>query len=259
VLRSEDVVIAGLAAELADLAEAEGRLQAAREERERAEEVAERALDLAAQAEKTARLVADETEALVDARAEALTAAEQAQQEDLEQYRRLVAASQAVGYSLVAWSGVLDDDTLVQGTGTLVRPGYGSVTSSFGPRLHPILGYVKLHTGTDFGIGDGGIYAADKGLVVLSGYNTAYGNMTVLSHGRIGQASLATLYAHQSRILVLPGETVQKGQLIGLVGSTGYSTGPHLHFEIRVDGTPVDPEPWLVGAPTPAEYLASRR
>ncbi len=92
---------------------------------------------------------------------------------------------------------------------------------------------------------------------MLAGYNSAYGNMTVVSHGRIGEAVIATLYAHQSRILVQPGDTVRKADLIGLVGSTGYSTGPHLHFEIRVDGTPVDPQAWLVGAPTPEEYLQS--
>ncbi len=257
VLRSEDVVIAGLVSELADLAEAEARMQAAREERERAEAVAARALDLATQAQKTARLIADETESLVQRRADALDAAQAAQAADLAEYRQLLAASQAVGSSLTGWTEVLDDPSAVSGIGSFVRPGTGSLTSSFGPRLHPILGYVKLHTGSDYGVGDGGIYAADDGTVVLAGYNSAYGNMTVVSHGRIGEAVIATLYAHQSRILVQPGDTVRKADLIGLVGSTGYSTGPHLHFEIRVDGTPVDPQAWLVGAPTPEEYLQS--
>ena len=257
VLRSEDVVIAGLVSELADLAEAEARLQAALEERERAESVAARSLDLATQAQKTARLIADETESLVQRRAEALDAAQEAQAADLAEYRQLLAASQAVGSSLTGWAEVLDDPSAVSGTGTFVRPGTGALTSSFGPRLHPILGYVKLHTGSDYGIGDGGIYAADDGTVVLAGYNTAYGNMTVVSHGRIGGSVIATLYAHQSRILVQPGDAVRKADLIGLVGSTGYSTGPHLHFEIRVDGTPVDPAAWLVDAPTPQDYLQS--
>ena len=257
VFRSEDVVIAGLVAELADLAEAEARMQAAREERERAEAVAERALELATEATKTARLVARETESLVDRRAEALGAAQQAQEADLAEYRSLLAASQAVGYSLVGWAEALDDPSVVQGTGTWVRPGTGSLTSRFGPRLHPILGYVKLHTGSDYGIGDGAVYAADDGTVVLAGYNSAYGNMTVISHGRIGDSVVATLYAHQSRITVQPGDVVRKADLIGIIGSTGYSTGPHLHFEIRVAGTPVDPEAWLGNAPTPQQYLGS--
>jgi murein DD-endopeptidase MepM/ murein hydrolase activator NlpD len=257
VLRSEDVVIAGLVSELADFAEAEARIQAAREERERVEAVAARALDLATQAQKTARLIADETASLVQRRAEALDAAQGAQAADLAEYRQLLAASQAVGFSLTSWAEALNDPSAVVGTGSFVRPGTGSLTSSFGPRLHPILGYVKLHTGSDYGVGDGGIYAADDGTVVVAGYNSAYGNMTVVSHGTIGGAVIATLYAHQSRILVLPGDTVRKAELIGLVGSTGYSTGPHLHFEIRVDGTPIDPQAWLVDAPTPEEYLKS--
>jgi len=145
----------------------------------------------------------------------------------------------------------LDATGAVQGTGSFVRPGYGSLTSSFGARADPFTGYVKFHGGADFGIGDGGIYAADRGMVVLAGYNGSYGNVTVVSHGRIGSSSLATLYGHQSRILVTPGDTVEKGQLIGLVGSTGYSTGPHLHFEVRIDGTRVDPVPWLAKRPLP--------
>jgi murein DD-endopeptidase MepM/ murein hydrolase activator NlpD len=256
VLRSEDVVIAGLAAELAELAEARARLAAALEERERAEQVAQQAFDLASQAEQTARTVAEETQALVDLREQALATALGVQAEELARSERLMAASQAVGFSLTGWAELLDDPSAVAGTGAFVRPGTGSLTSRFGPRLHPILGYVKLHTGSDYGLGDGTIRAADDGTVVLAGYNSAYGNMTVISHGRIGGAIIATLYAHQSRIAVGPGERVDKGQLIGFVGSTGYSTGPHLHFEVRVNGTPVDPETWLVGAPTAAEYLA---
>ena len=257
VLRSEDVVIATMAAELAELAESEARLQAAREERERAEAVAARALDLATQATATARIVARETQKLVQRRTDALQAAQDAQAADITEYRAMLAASQAVGYSLVGWAGALTDAGVAQGTGSMVRPGSGSLTSRFGPRLHPTLGYVKLHTGSDYSVGDGAIYAADDGTVVLAGYNTAYGNMTVISHGRIGGTVIATLYAHQSRILVSPGDEVRKADVIGIVGSTGYSTGPHLHFEVRVDGTPVDPEAWLAGAPSPQEYLSS--
>ncbi len=126
VLRSEDVVIAGLVAELADLAEAEARMQAAREERERAEAVAARALDLATQAQKTARLIADETESLVQRRADALDAAQAAQAADLAEYRQLLAASQAVGSSLTGWTEALDDPSAVSGIGSFVRPGTGS-------------------------------------------------------------------------------------------------------------------------------------
>jgi murein DD-endopeptidase MepM/ murein hydrolase activator NlpD len=257
VLRSEDVVIAGLAAELADLAEAEARLQAAREERERAESVAERALDLATQASETARLVADETEALVDQREAALNAAREAEAAEIERYQLRLAASAAIGSSLVGWGDAISGLGSGTATGSWVRPGYGSLTSSFGPRVDPIRGYVRVHNGADFGPGDGAVYAADDGVVVLAGYNRSYGNMTVVSHGIVGTSAVATLYAHQARILVLPGDEVRKADVIGIVGSTGDSTGPHLHFEIRVGGTPVDPMVWLRSAPTPEEYLDS--
>lgn len=258
VLRSEDVVIAALVSELADLAEAEARLQAALEERQRAEDVAKRAFDLATQAAETARLVAEETEELVEQRREALEAAEALQAADLEQYRRFLAASQAIGYSLVGWSETLAADDSVQGTGEFIRPATGRLTSPFGPRVHPIYGGVRMHNGADYGLGDGAIYAADDGLVVLAGYQRSYGNMSVISHGRIGQSLVATLYAHQARILVRPGDVVKKGDIIGLIGSTGDSTGPHLHFEVRIDGLPVDPEPLLASAMTPQEYQQYR-
>jgi murein DD-endopeptidase MepM/ murein hydrolase activator NlpD len=136
-------------------------------------------------------------------------------------------------------------------TGGFVRPGTGALTSSFGPRLHPILGYVKVHTGTDLGRGDGYVYAAASGTVVTTGWGGAYGLMTVIDHGDVDGAHLTTLYAHQSAQLVEVGDSVVRGQRIGVIGSTGYSTGPHLHVEVRLDGVPVDPWPWLVDAPLP--------
>src|SRR5690606_15966854 len=80
------------------------------------------------------------------------------------------------------------------GTGTFLRPGTGSTTSEYGPRLHPILGYVKLHTGLDFGRGDGAVYAADSGTVVEATWNTAYGNMVIVDHGLWNGQRLTTMY-----------------------------------------------------------------
>ena len=88
----------------------------------------------------------------------------------------------------------------------MVRPGTGEVTSPFGPRFHPILHYVKVHTGTDFGAADGIAYAADDGVVLFTEYNTAYGNMTVIDHGKVGGLRITTLYAHQSAVGVKPGD-----------------------------------------------------
>ena len=95
-----------------------------------------------------------------------------------------------------------------------------------------------MHTGTDFSAGDGLVYAADDGVVLFTEYNTAYGNMTVIDHGKIGGLRMTTLYAHQSAVGVKPGDAVIKGQAIGVIGSTGYATGPHLHFEVRINGEP---------------------
>ena len=116
------------------------------------------------------------------------------------------------------------------------------ITSGFGPRVHPIYGDVRMHTGVDFGASYGTpIHAAGDGVVVSAGPLGGYGNATVIDHGN----GLATLYGHQSSIVVAPGQSVRRGQVIGYVGCTGLCTGPHLHFEVRVRGTPVDPMQYL--------------
>ena len=123
--------------------------------------------------------------------------------------------------------------------GRLATPVPGTaLTSLFGSRLHPIFGTVRMHDGIDFGAPQGSpIRAAAAGTVISAGARGGYGNATIVDHG----GGLATLYAHQSELLVAPGMVVAAGQVIGLVGSTGFSTGPHLHFEVRVSGQPVDP------------------
>ncbi len=130
----------------------------------------------------------------------------------------------------------------VVGTGQFVRPVNGRVSSPFGYRIHPIFHVRKMHTGIDLSAGMGTpIKAADSGTVVQAGWRGGYGKCVVISHGN----GVATLYAHQSVILVSVGDTVTRGQVIGKVGSTGYSTGAHLHFEVRVNGSPVDPMRYL--------------
>ncbi len=128
------------------------------------------------------------------------------------------------------------------GTGTLMWPVNGPITSPFGYRIHPILGYRKLHTGIDFGVGYGTpIRAADSGTVIYATWMSGYGNVIIIDHGR----GISTLYAHQSSLAVGSGARVSRGQVVGYVGSTGFSTGPHLHFEVRVNGNPVDPMGYL--------------
>lgn len=113
-----------------------------------------------------------------------------------------------------------------------------SITSSYGSRYHPILRTYKMHTGIDIGAGYGSsVLAANSGRVIGAEYNNAYGKMIIIDHG----GGISTLYAHLSSMYVLPGDRVSRGQSIGAVGSTGWSTGAHLHFEVRKDGATLNP------------------
>jgi murein DD-endopeptidase MepM/ murein hydrolase activator NlpD len=131
---------------------------------------------------------------------------------------------------------------VVRGTGQFSFPSDGRLTSGFGQRVHPILGYRRFHAGIDFGSSHGSpIRAADTGRVIYAGWYGGYGRSIIVDHGD----NLTTLYAHASQLYVSEGQTVQKGQAIAAVGSTGLSTGPHLHFEVRVNGSPVNPLEYL--------------
>lgn len=128
-------------------------------------------------------------------------------------------------------------------------PGFTKITSPYGMRLHPTLKVYKLHTGVDIaGLNSSGvncygkpIVAANTGKVIQAYYNTAYGNMIIIDHG----GGISTLYGHASKLLVKVGDVVTRGQKIAQAGSTGYSTGPHLHFEVRIDGKTTDPLPYI--------------
>ncbi|MBD2104409.1 peptidoglycan DD-metalloendopeptidase family protein [Leptolyngbya sp. FACHB-261] len=131
---------------------------------------------------------------------------------------------------------------IVRGTGQLALPTDAPLTSYFGWRVHPILGYRRFHAGIDFGSAYGStIRAADNGTVIFAGWYGGYGNAVVIDHG----GGLTTLYGHCSALYVGEGQGVAKGQPIAAAGSTGLSTGPHLHFEVRVNGSPVDPLGYL--------------
>ncbi|MDQ3770793.1 MAG: peptidoglycan DD-metalloendopeptidase family protein [Actinomycetota bacterium] len=126
--------------------------------------------------------------------------------------------------------------------GQFTWPASGPVTSPYGYRTHPIFGDARLHTGIDIGAGYGSpVYAATEGTVVFAGSMSGYGNAIVVDHG----GGVATTYNHLSGFSTSQGATVGRGQTIGSVGCTGYCTGPHLHFEVRIGGSPVDPMPYL--------------
>lgn len=126
--------------------------------------------------------------------------------------------------------------------GQLVRPVPGKITSPFGPRFHPILGYTRMHTGIDMTAPLGqSIRAGAAGRVLIASTYGGYGLTVIIDHG----GGMTTLYAHQSRVFVVAGEQVDAGEVIGEAGSSGLATGPHLHFEVRLSGTPVDPAGYL--------------
>jgi len=253
-----NAVLAQLREDRADLVNARATLTAALRRQEEARSAAAIALTAVSSKAMMARAAEKQVTTVVAARESAFQAARKAALEDRRQYQVMTAVSGALGSRIVELSATLAKGPhRPTGSGEMVFPGTGDVTSAFGPRFHPILHYVKVHTGTDFGVGDGIAYAADDGVVLFTEYNTAYGNMTVIDHGKIGGLRIATLYAHQSAVGVKPGDAVIKGQAIGVIGSTGYSTGPHLHFEVRVDGEPLDPMPFLKDAKLPTAALDS--
>ncbi len=127
-------------------------------------------------------------------------------------------------------------------------PGYTKITSNYGMRVHPITGQYKLHTGVDISAPMGANFvAANDGIVTKAEYNTAYGKMVMIDHG----GGISTLYAHGSEILVTVGQTVKKNEAILKVGSTGYSTGPHAHFEVRINGVVTNPIPYITNGLVP--------
>jgi murein DD-endopeptidase MepM/ murein hydrolase activator NlpD len=220
---------------------------------------AERAEAAAAEARETAEhrreAVASARDSIVDLRDEAAAVAA-TRSEVLERvrarrstYEAELAAIDAVSSSIATVLAARQAGQLPVAAvpGMLRVPLRGArLTSPFGMRVHPIYGTTRLHMGLDLAAPTGTpVKAAADAVVVSAGTHGGYGLAVVLDHG----GALATLYGHLSSIDVRAGDVVRRGDPIGLVGSTGASTGPHLHFEVRVSGTPVDPVPYLRQAP----------
>lgn len=130
----------------------------------------------------------------------------------------------------------------VGGTFAWPAPGYYTITSPYGMRLHPVLKSYRTHTGMDIGAPLGSYaIAANDGIVTKSTYSYSYGNMIMIDHG----GGVTTLYAHGSELIAQVGDVLKRGDAIMKVGSTGWSTGPHLHFEIRINGQTIDPYPYV--------------
>lgn len=166
---------------------------------------------------------------------EALSAAEQQLAAESDQIAKNIQQKLAAN---IAFPGTI----FVPGSGQFILPAEGPMTSPFGWRVHPISGDRRFHNGLDFGAEYGSlIKAADNGVVIAAEWTGGYGNAVIIDHGN----GLTTLYGHTSQMYVTPGQAVRKGQPIAAVGSTGFSTGPHLHFEVRRQGEPIDPMPFL--------------
>lgn len=180
-------------------------------------------------------------------------------EEDIAKYEEEFAANEAAEYAV--YLDILEQteafnaqqealaqqgQTVVSGSGSFLWPVPGNtyITSGFGWRIHPIFLTEKYHSGIDVAANSGtAILAADGGTVQTAVYSSSYGNYVVINHGN----GYTTLYAHQSSMAVSAGDVVTAGQVIGYVGSTGWSTGPHLHFEISYNGDRVDPESFFSG------------
>ena len=155
-----------------------------------------------------------------------------------------------VNKQILALAGQGIDTAYIGGELEWPVPGYTRITSKYAMRVHPITGQYKLHTGVDIGAPEGANFvAANDGIVVKAEKNPAYGNMVIIDHG----GGISTLYAHGSEILVQVGQTVKRGESILKVGSTGYSTGPHAHFEVRINGTTTNPLPYITNGLIPGE------
>ena len=156
--------------------------------------------------------------------------------------RQAARAAAAAAATAQSSGGQGASDNWVQGTGQLGWPVSGEITSPYGYRVHPIWGTTIYHSGIDIGVDEGTpVHAADGGVVVWSGWMGGYGYAVVIDHGN----GLSTLYGHNSELAVDEGQSVAKGQVISYAGSTGNSTGPHVHFEVRANGDPVDPMGYL--------------
>jgi murein DD-endopeptidase MepM/ murein hydrolase activator NlpD len=227
--------------------------------------------NLAHQRELTAQAVeqAAEVRAVVAARAKAEERAARARQAELDRIAELeadrervkkllqaLAAREQPGPTVAAPAATEPtDDSSSSSSSSSSRSSGGylswplngaSITSPYGMRMHPILHVYKLHDGTDFGAACGTpLYAASDGQVVEAYYDGAYGNRVLMANGTVGGVSLSTSYNHLTSDTVQVGQSVSRGQLIGYVGTTGYSTGCHLHFMVYRNGVTTDPMNWL--------------
>lgn len=237
VMEYDNRLIEQVSGEAEQIADARAEVDALHEQLATQQAVAERA---AAEVERAAQAQRKLTDMAAQERARSASVKQQLESQ-LASYNALVS-------DLEAESRKLEEELAKSrwragrpGVGELLWPTNGRAGSGYGWRVHPIYGTRRMHTGVDIAGPYGQpIIAAAEGLVIHAGWRGGYGLAVVIDHG----GGLATLYAHQSSINVAEGQVVTAGQKVGSIGSTGQSTGPHLHFEVRVNGVPKDPMQW---------------
>jgi murein DD-endopeptidase MepM/ murein hydrolase activator NlpD len=214
---------------------------------EAAEREATDKLAAARQAQVAAQQARAAVVKLAQSRRSALIVARSQRAAVLAEYEEAKAEEARIQSALRDWDDKNDGGGDYTG-GNLLMPVRGWKSSDFGNRFDPYYRVWQLHAGTDFAAGGGTpIYAAAGGRVVRAGWSGGYGNYTCLNHGKRGGRGFSTCYGHQSKILVNDGEYVRRGEVIGRVGTTGASTGFHLHFETRLGGVPKNPLGYLPG------------
>ena len=191
--------------------------------------------------EKTATAL-ENAKVIKNSYAKQLTDSEKETQAKIAEYQRELDNLEA---QIVTITSIKVGEDYVGGEFAWPAPGYSTITSKYGMRVHPILKTHRVHSGTDIAMPMGAyIIAANDGVVTKAGYSsTGYGNMVLIDHG----GGVSTLYGHGSEILVQTGQTVKRGDIIMKAGSTGWSTGPHLHFEVRINGQHVDSLLYITG------------
>lgn len=194
-----------------------------------------------AEARREQAVILAEREAVLSEK-EAILAEVQSRKSSAEALAEQLERDEAAMQSVIASSGSSSGGVYPTGGGQFAWPAAGAVTSPYGYRIHPIFGDRRLHTGLDIGASYGApVVSAGDGTVVYTGVMGGYGNVVVVDHG----GGLSTTYNHLSTFNVGSGQSVSRGSQVGAVGCTGYCTGPNLHFEVRVNGSPVDPMPYL--------------
>ncbi len=239
-----------LTATQASLAMNEVRLESARIEAEKKNAVAREALEVARAAEAEAATTTEKVEKVMRQREAALAKAQKYRSVVKKRLATLARKQKALAAAAAKAARAEARRTASTGsstpTGSLRWPtDGGNISANVGPRIHPVYGYNSCHTGMDIAVSTGTpVRAAASGSVVTSSSGGPYGNALMLVHGD----GLTTFYAHLNSKDVSVGQQVQEGDRIGTVGSTGWSTGPHLHFETRINGTAYDPRGWFGGS-----------